>query len=311
MWAQLRSSASDGDGVTVASGPESSKDDALDDLLKEVQAEERRRSLSTKGRDKIASSDDGKEEQTVVVEDSDELSEFVGALEELRMDLASPDVDASLRKRLLEIDDESFFRYYRDNASLREYTLRHEMSRNVYEKGGRRISDFPAGTDELVVRMANQSIFADVISCVSLGLSRLSQVGASVCACDRGGRYEIDDNSLRASLDLCVAVPTLGREKNKLLVATFPCAISVSLDARHASVRRDLGRVQLATLFDEDLRKAAAFHVEARESATDTSPTTTPPPPQFVGSSRLLRAAANSVKVMMSPSSHRQAEEEV
>lgn len=241
---------------------------------------------------------------------------FVSKLESLRLGLACPEVDAEVRDRLSLLDDAGV-EYYVSNASLRDYTVQFEFSRNDYEVriDGRRVADARAaleaatGRDELVVRLANQSIFADVIAEISASLEPhgLAECGASVCA-DEAGRYEVylgEGRSLQASLDLKVAVPTVDGS-SKLILATFPCAVQAVVrdDVR---VCRSVSRVVLAAVFDDDLKRAAAFLGQAARHA----PPVRTPAASLIGPSRILRAAANGVRRAYRSASDRGLTEEV
>lgn len=292
MWSELRGGSQQPDQGRP-SRKEKEEPDNLDALLRSLSSEPAapRRTSSVEARDHgkgaIADASDASEDLT---EDEGEAFERI---EKLRYALADATVSEAAAKILNQQPPSEWLAYYEDRPQLALYTIEHEIQRNTYnvdEEALRRMLE-QGGPRAFLVRLANQSIFADAVAALSEALRPHGLDGAAVGA-DKGGSYEFGRDSLDAALDLDVSVPTDDNPQGKLVLATVTTRIHVRTDWH---VVRRIDRPTLAPIFEDRTKRAARCFVQARNAEPRVSEAAAG---TIVGPARVLGAAFSGVDAL-------------
>ena len=181
----------------------------------------------------------------------------------LRLQLANATMTDRVNAALAERSAASFFDYYDTNKDLSAYTLEQELTRNsfsVIDEGGGILEGVNAGEYlkravgdvAYLVRVANQSIFADNIAALTEHFRLCDAMASLSNPCDAETRYEVDclRRTLDASLTVEVVIPTSGAGNGKLALARIDCAVAVALGGVSHIVTRRVGRARLVRAFE-------------------------------------------------------------
>ncbi|KAJ1459747.1 hypothetical protein M885DRAFT_613347 [Pelagophyceae sp. CCMP2097] len=220
----------------------------------------------------------------------------------LRLQLADPSVSERVNLRLAAESAESVLRYYRDRPDLSRYTCEKEAPRNTYLFDGESATDAAlqlraaTGDGELLVRLANQSVFADALIALSQELNAESIFAAVANSPSSTPSFLLRFGpapSLEATLHIEVTVPTTATAppacQSRVALATAQCSVFVKIEDGRATVVRRVERPRLTRLFDADTRAAATAAAMLAGAA---------PPPQapasLIGPGRFFAAATKA-----------------
>ena len=168
----------------------------------------------------------------------------------------------AVNQELSYISFRKFLQYYQESDHLAEYTIQTELSRMVFSvtyqglttSNKQEIEDIYYETPfEDVWRMANQSIFADILVALQKRYLR-SDLSISIVSLSSSFDIQLETQRLEASSRFVVTVPT-AKGMERLQLSSFAANISVDLKARGVSQR--IASPELKVVFDDQIIEAA------------------------------------------------------
>lgn len=261
--------------------------DGLDSLMKDISSsapslQRQDSSSSGKKRDLIRSSADELIEAEYTEESEENIRAVIAAYKNILQDLADPKVNENINEALSRVNYSSFVQYYLENANLSHYSIERELNRLDFEVtyNGETSTDnsfiqdafWETKLDDLW-RLANQSIYADVLSGVRKYFEH-SNLNVSAVASKCIFKLDIDERRLRSEGFFDIVLESHKVESHRIKVATIQGNIDASM--KHKIIKQWLSQPSMSMVFDSDLRGAAITYLELEDdyhSFSDSSST--------------------------------------
>jgi hypothetical protein len=167
-----------------------------------------------------------------------------------------------VNQELSRLSYRKFIQYYQESDQLAEYTIKTELPRMAFRvvRHGEQMDDkqqiedvFDETPFDDIWRMANQSIFADILVALQRRYLR-ADLSLSIVSTTSSFTIDLDSDKLQALSLLHITVPS-GGGKSRLQLCSF--AATVDADLRAKTVQQAIGPPDLKFIFDEQILDAA------------------------------------------------------